>query len=188
LAYLASQSGGKIFEFDDGTAKAFQFLYDMIHKHEIFPLDALNQDYNAQNEFYFQDKVPFMRQWPFVYGVGKDRKDWFAPNKMVVELPPAGPAGSHSWTGAWGWEIPKFAPNPDGAKQAVAYMTSVKAAPVMAKGYGGFILPRKSVVEAFKSSGDYILENTPNVKSKTRRDQGRIGGARGSGGSAQQVW
>src|SRR5262249_26222957 len=71
VAYLAAQSGGSVFDFDDGTAQAFQFLDDMMHKDKIFPETALNDDYTAQNNLYTQDKVAFMRQWPFFESVAE---------------------------------------------------------------------------------------------------------------------
>jgi len=157
LAYLTAQAGGDIFAFDDGTAAAFQFLHDMIHTHQIFPEAALSNDYSAQNEYYFQDRVPVMRQWAFIYDVARSRTDWYAPEKMTVELPPGGPAGRKSWIGGWGYEIPAFAPNPDGAAELIRYLTSVEVAPQLAQASAQFVSPRQSIVEAFKGT-NYILE------------------------------
>ena len=148
MAYLTAQAGGQIFEFDEGTAEAFQFLYDMIHTHEIFPETALNQDYTAQNELYMADKVAFMRQWPFFQDVAEGNEDWFAPEKMVISLPPAGPAGSKSWIGGWGWSVPTAAPNKEGAFELIRFLTSLEIAPELAKQQGFLLTPRFSILEA----------------------------------------
>jgi ABC-type glycerol-3-phosphate transport system substrate-binding protein len=157
VAYLAAQSGGKVFEFDEATGEALQFLYDMIHTHKIFPETALNQDYTAQNELYMGDKVYFMRQWPFFQGVAEGNAEWYAPEKMVISLPPAGPAGSKSWIGGWGFSIPTYAPNPDGAKALIQYLTSPEVAPVLAEQQGFLLTPRYSILEALKDSGDELI-------------------------------
>jgi multiple sugar transport system substrate-binding protein len=148
VAYLTAQAGGKVFEFDEGTANAFQFLYDMIHTHKIFPDSALNQDYTAQNELYMADKVAVMRQWPFFQAVAQGNTEWYAPEKLVIELPPAGPAGSKSWIGGWGWSIPAFAPNMEGAQELIRFLTSKEIAPELAKQQGFLLTPRYSILEA----------------------------------------
>jgi len=159
LAYLTAQTGGSIFEFDDATAEAFQFLYDMIYTHQILPETALNQDYNAQNALYMQDRIAFMRQWPFFYDVAKGDADWFAPEKLVVELPPAGPVGSRSWTGGSGFEVPKFAPNPDGARELIRFLSSNEVAPQLAREQGFLMTPRFSIAEALKEEDNFTLNN-----------------------------
>jgi ABC-type glycerol-3-phosphate transport system substrate-binding protein len=158
IAYLAAQSGGKVFEFDEQTGVALQFLYDMIHTHKIFPDTALNQDYTAQNELYMGDKVAVMRQWPFFQGVAEGNAEWYAADKVAIELPPAGPAGSKSWIGGWGYSIPTYAPNPDGAKALIQYLTSTEVAPELAKQQGFLLTPRYSILEALKDSGDELIE------------------------------
>jgi multiple sugar transport system substrate-binding protein len=158
VAYLTAQAGGKVFEFDDGVGQALQFLYDMIHTHKIFPEESLNQDYTAQNNLYFADKVWFMRQWPFFVGVAKgdDQKAWYKPEKLIIDLPPAGPAGSKSWTGGWGWSVPKFAPNLDGAKELIKFLTNKDVALKLAR-QQGFLFPnRKSLTDALGKEGDVI--------------------------------
>ncbi|MBK8019947.1 MAG: extracellular solute-binding protein [Chloroflexi bacterium] len=157
VAYLTSQTGGKVFEFDDGTAEALQFLYDMIHTHKIFPEEALNQDYTAQNNLYMGDKVAFMRQWPFFQGVAEGNAEWYAPEKMVISLPPAGPAGSKSWIGGWGYSVPTYAPNPDGAAALIQYLTSTEIAPQLAAAQGFLLTPRYSILEALKDTGDELI-------------------------------
>ncbi|MCC7206406.1 MAG: extracellular solute-binding protein [Anaerolineae bacterium] len=157
MAYLTAQAGGKIFEFDEATGEAFQFLYDMIHTHKIFPEEALNQDYTAQNNLYMGDKVAFMRQWPFFQGVAEGNAEWYKPEKMVITLPPAGPAGSKSWIGGWGYSIPTYAPNPDGAKALLQYLTSKEVAPELAKQQGFLLTPRYSILDALKDTGDELI-------------------------------
>ena len=157
VAYLTAQSGGHIFEFDDGTAEAFQFLHDMIHTHHIFPEEALNQDYTAQNELYMDDRVGFMRQWPFFQGVAEGNEEWYAPEKVAITLPPAGPAGSKSWIGGWGYSIPTYAPNPDGATALIQYLTSAEVAPELARQQGFLLTPRYSILEALADTDDELI-------------------------------
>ncbi len=157
VAYLASQSGGDVFAFDEATGEALQFLYDMIYTHKIFPEDALNHDYTAQNALYTGDKVAFMRQWPFFQSVAEGDTEWYKPEKMVIELPPAGAAGSKAWWGGWGFSIPQFAPNMDGAKELIKYLTSNEVAPKLAEGQSWFIMPRKSILAAFEGVDNPIV-------------------------------
>ncbi|WP_162909686.1 extracellular solute-binding protein [Aggregatilinea lenta] len=157
-AYLAAQSGGSVFDFDEGTADAFQFLYDMIHTHKIFPETALNQDYTAQNELYMGDKVAFMRQWPFFQSVAEANTEWFDASKMAIELPPAGAAGSKSWWGGWGFSLPASAPNPDGAQELIKFLTSPENAPKLAEGQSWFVMPRTSILDYFADKPNVIVE------------------------------
>jgi ABC-type glycerol-3-phosphate transport system substrate-binding protein len=147
VAYLTAQAGGQVFEFDEATGEALQFLYDLIYTHRILPETALNNDYTAQNQLYFEDRVAFMRQWPYFQGEAEKQTEWYAPEKVVIELPPAGPAGSKSWIGGWGFSIPKFAPNPDGAAELLRFLTSKEIAPVLAEGTGFLLTPRYSILE-----------------------------------------
>lgn len=158
VAYLAAQAGGKVFEFDEQTGVALQFLHDMIHTHKIFPETALNQDYTAQNELYMGDKVAFMRQWPFFQAVAEGNTNWYGADKLAIELPPAGPAGSKSWIGGWGFSIPTYAPNPDGAKALITYLTSKEVAPELAKQQGFLLTPRYSILEALADTDDELIE------------------------------
>jgi len=156
MAYLTAQAGGDIFAFDEQTADAFQFLYDMIYEHQIFPETALNQDYTAQNELYMDDRVAFMRQWPFFQNVAEDNEDWFEPEKLTIALPPAGPAGSKSWIGGWGWSIPSSAPNPEGAAELLRFLTSTEIAPILAAAQGFLLTPRYSIIEALGTEDPLI--------------------------------
>jgi multiple sugar transport system substrate-binding protein len=158
VAYLAAQAGGETFAFDEQTGVAMQFLYDMIHKYKIFPETALNDDYNKQNELYMADKVAFMRQWPYFVSVSEGDTDWYAPDKAKIELPPAGPAGSHAWWGSWGWAVPSSAPNLDGAKALIQYITSNEIAPKLAEVQSWFVMPRASIVKAFEGQPNLTLD------------------------------
>ncbi len=158
IAYLAAQSGGEVFAFDEATGDAFQFLYDMIHTHQIFPETALNQDYTAQNQLYLDDRIAFMRQWPFFQAVAEDSADWYDAEKMVIELPPAGAAGSKSWIGGWGFSLPTSAPNPDGAMELIRYLTSVEVAPELATQQGFLLTPRNSILEALSDQENPLLD------------------------------
>lgn len=158
VAYLAAQSGGKVFEFDEATGEALQFLYDMIYTHQIFPETALNQDYTAQNELYMGDKIAFMRQWPFFQAFAEGNSEWYADEKMVIELPPAGAAGSKSWIGGWGFSIPTYAPNIEGAKELLVYLTSPEVAPKLAEQQGFLLTPRTSILEALADQENPLIE------------------------------
>lgn len=158
MAYLTAQSGGDIFAFDEATGEAFQFLYDMIYTHRIFPDTALNQDYTAQNELYMDDRIAFMRQWPFFQAVAEGNADWYDPAKVVIELPPAGAAGSKSWIGGWGFSIPTSAPNPDGAIELLRYLTSPEVAPVLAQQQGFLLTPRTSILEALADQENPLID------------------------------
>ncbi len=147
VAYLTAQSGGKVFDFDEATGEALQFLYDLIYTHQIIPEAALNHDYNAQNALYMDDRVAFMRQWPFFQGVAEGNAEWYTPEKIVITVPPAGPAGSKSWIGGWGWSVSAFAPNPEGAAELIRYLTSTEVAPILAQEQGFFLTPRYSILE-----------------------------------------
>jgi multiple sugar transport system substrate-binding protein len=158
IAHLAAASGGNVFEFDDGTAQAFQFLYDMMRTHKIFPETALNDDYTTQNALYYQDKVAFMRQWPFILNDAPTQTDWYKPEKLTVTLPPAGPAGSKTWTGGSGWDIPKFAPNPDGAKELIKFLTSNDIAVKLAREQSFLGCLRKSIVDTLSAEGSDLVK------------------------------
>jgi len=148
MMYLTSQTNGHVFDLDDGTAMAARLLYDMLHTYKIFPLDAININYDQQNQLYMDDKLMFMRQWPFFQSVAEGNTAWYSPDKVAIALPPAGPAGPGSWWGGWGFTVPALAPNPDGAKELIKYITSVEVAPKLAQGQSWFIMPRASILAA----------------------------------------
>jgi ABC-type glycerol-3-phosphate transport system substrate-binding protein len=153
MAYLTSQTGGNLFEFDEATAQAFQFAYDLIHTHKIMPETTLSMDYTQQNEEYMNDHVAFMRQWPFFWDVARGNKNWYQEGKAEITLPPAGPAGAKSWWGGWGFSVPKFAPNKAEALDLIAFITNNENAPILAKGQSWFVMPRKSIMAVMGNEG-----------------------------------
>lgn len=153
MAYLTAQAGGDMFGFDDGVAKAFQFAHDMIHTHKIMSDAVLNNDYTQQNDLYMKDRVAMMRQWPYFWDVARGNKDWYKDGRAEITLVPAGPAGAKTWWGGWGFSVPKFAPNPDEAKDLIAWITSNKNAPILAKGQSWFVMPRKSILDVMGNEG-----------------------------------
>jgi multiple sugar transport system substrate-binding protein len=153
LAYLTAQAGGNIFSFDDQTAVAFQFLYELIYTHRILPESALNTGYGQQNDAYMSDRVAMMRQWPFFLGVARENTGWYMADKVAIALPPAGPAGSKSWWGGWGFSVPAFAPNKDAALDLLRWITDTESAPILAKGQSWFMMPRKSILAALGDEG-----------------------------------
>jgi multiple sugar transport system substrate-binding protein len=158
LTYLTSQTNGHIFELDDGTANAARLVYDMLHHYQIMPPDALNMNYDQQNELYMDDRVMFMRQWPFFQSVAEGNTDWYDPAKVAIAVPPAGPAGSGSWWGGWGFSVPSMAPNPDGAQELIRFLTSNEIAPRLAQGQSWFIMPRTSILDVMAGTGNPIVD------------------------------
>jgi len=146
-AYQTSQSGGDLFTFDDNTKAAFEFSKELIDK-EYFPKDAINWSYDQSNAAYMADQLVTMRQWSFFYDVARANTEWFAEDKAVIDLPPAGPARRGTWAGAWGWTIPTFTKVPDQAKEFVKYISAPEQAVTLADTLSNFITPRTSVVTA----------------------------------------
>src|SRR5690554_873279 len=153
LGYMTQQAGGCSFEFGDELRTALQFTHDMMYKHEIFPVAALNKDYDALNEDYMNDRIAMMRQWPFFYDVSRAKEGWFEEDKVVVTLPPAGPAGRISYATGWGWSIPKSAPNKEAAKEFVKWITSTELAPKLAELDVWYQNTRYSVMDAVGDQG-----------------------------------
>jgi trehalose/maltose transport system substrate-binding protein len=150
-AYLASQSGGDVFAFDDGTRQAYAFAKELIDK-GVFPKDALNWTYDQSNAAYMNNQLVTMRQWSFFYDVARGNKAWFAEDKAVIVLPPAGPKQRGTWAGAWGWTIPTATKVPDQAKQFLTYITAPDQALACAKALTNFISPRKSILAGMPDS------------------------------------
>jgi ABC-type glycerol-3-phosphate transport system substrate-binding protein len=170
LAYCTAQAGGQLFNFDEQTATAFQFVYDLIYTHKVLPESALSMDYTNQNDAYMQDRVAMMRQWPYFWGVAHDNKNWYAAGKAEIALPPAGPAGAKSWWGGWGFCVPKAAPNKEQALDLIRWISSNENAPLLARGQSWFIMPRKSILTALGNEGllafmkMYIENNVPSAR------------------------
>lgn len=150
VAHLAAAAGGNVFDFDDGTAQALQYIYDMIYTHKIMSENVLTQDYTQQNDLYMKDKAAMMRQWPYFWDVGRGNKDWYADGKAEIALHPAGPAGVKTWWGGWGFSLPKFSKEMDAAKDLIAFITNNANAPVLAKGQSWFVMPRNSILAEMK--------------------------------------
>jgi multiple sugar transport system substrate-binding protein len=146
LAYLTAQAGGDIFKFDEATATAFQYCYDLIHTHMIMSESVLNQDYTQQNDLYMKDRVAMMRQWPYFWSVVRDNTEWYQEGRADIVLPPAGPAGPKTWWGGWGFSVPTHAPNLEAAKDLIAWVTNAKNAPILAQGQSWFVMPRPSIL------------------------------------------
>ncbi len=156
-AYQDSQAGGNLFSFDDGTRAAFEFSKELIDK-EYFPKDAINWTYDQSNAAYMDDQLVTMRQWSFFYDVARANTEWFAEDKAVIELPPAGPARRGTWAGAWGWTVPAFTEVPDQAKEFVRYISAPEQAVTLADTLTNFITPRASVVSALSDNPFVALQ------------------------------
>ncbi len=153
IAYLTVQAGGDPFMFDEGFQGAAQFLYDMIHEHQVFPREALAKNYDQINEDYMNDRVAMMRQWPYFYSVTRGNEAWYEEGKAALALPPAGPAGSYSWAGGWGWEIPKYSENKEAAGEFLRFILSKEIAPRLAEAQSWFLNPRYSVMDYVGDEG-----------------------------------
>lgn len=150
IAHLAAAAGGNVFDFDEGTAQALQYCYDMIYTHKIMSENVLTQDYTQQNDLYMKDKAVMMRQWPYFWDVGRGNKDWYKDGRAEIALHPAGPAGIKTWNGGWGFSLPKFSKEADAAKDLIAFITNNANAPTLAKGQSWFVMPRKSILAVMK--------------------------------------
>ena len=154
VGYLTLQAGGNIYDFGEPARVALQFLYDMIYKHKIFPIAALNKDYDALNVDYMSDRVAMMRQWPYFWDVSRGNQAWWRQEKTAIALPPAGPGGkARTYAAAWGWVIPRTAPNKDAAREFVRWIVSEENAPKLARISTWFLSARKSVLNAVGNQG-----------------------------------
>lgn len=128
LAWVTLQAGGNPFDVGEPYKMALEYIHDLMYTSKVLNPASLQTDYNQQNAAYFADKVAFMRQWPFVGDVArsKDNEKWFAPDKLVVALPPVGPGGKggSTYAAGWGWGIVKTSPNLDAAKEAYKFLTA----------------------------------------------------------------
>lgn len=153
MAYLTAQSGGNLFEFDEATAEAFQFAYDLIYTHKVMPETALSTDYTLQNEEYMNGNVAFMRQWPFFWDVSRGDTARYKEGMAEIALPPAGAAGAKSWWGGWGFSVPKFAENKEEALDLLAFLTAPEQISRLAKASSFLATPRKSILDALGDEG-----------------------------------
>ena len=153
LGYMTKQAGGNVYDFDDSLRTALQFIHDMMHVHRIFPVAALNKDYDALNVDYMNDRVAMMRQWPFFFDVSRANAQWFAEEKVAIALPPAGPASGETYAAAWGWVIPVTSQKKEAAKTFIQFMSSIENAPKLARMSVWYLNTRRSVLEAMGDTG-----------------------------------
>jgi multiple sugar transport system substrate-binding protein len=155
LAYLTKQAGGNPFDVDDKFKTALEYFYKMMYQTKAFNPAALQKNYDQVNADYTEDRVAYMRQWPFFYDVARAKKDWFKEEKAVVILPPVGPGGAKNSTYAagWGFGILKNATNLSQAKQLLQFLVDKKNAGEMAKMNTWFLINRKSVLNTVGDAG-----------------------------------
>lgn len=153
LAYIVAQAGGNLYDFDEGTRRGFEFAHELLYTYQIFPQDALTWSYDQLNNAYMQDQLLTMREWTFFWDVAKANTQWYSPEKVSITVPPAGPGGSRTWAGGWGWAIPRFTKNKDAAKEFIRYITSREIAPRLARASSFFVTSRNSVMSEVGSEG-----------------------------------
>lgn len=153
LGYWTLQAGGNAFDVGPELRTALQFLHDMMYEHEIFPVAALNRDFDALNQDYMHDRVVMMRQWPYFYDVSRANTEWFHEDKAVITLPPAGPGGRATYAAAWGWTIPKTSTKKEAAKTFIEFMTSIENAPKLAEMSVWWLSARHSVMDRVGDQG-----------------------------------
>ena len=146
LGYWTLQAGGNAFDLGPEFETALQILHDLMYEHAIFPVAALNRDFDALNQDYMNDRVIMMRQWPYFWDVGRSDPEWFEEDKMAIALPLEGPGGRATYAAAWGWSIPKTSTKIDAAKTFIEFMTSIENAPKLAQMSVWWLSPRKSIL------------------------------------------
>lgn len=155
MAYLNAGTGSDLYSFDDGVREAFQYAYDLIHTHELFPEEALTWTYDQLNAAYMDDKLMSMREWTFFDGVARENTAWYDESKVAVVQPPAGPAGAKTWAGGWGYAVPKASKNQEAALKFVEWMSSNDVAVRLAEASSFFITARESVLGKLGQDGIY---------------------------------
>jgi ABC-type glycerol-3-phosphate transport system substrate-binding protein len=155
MAFLDSQAGGTLFNFDAKTREAFAFAKKMIDV-GAFPKNALTWNYDQENAAYLKDKLITMRQWNFFESVAQGTPKWFKRAKAEIVLPPAGPAGRGTWASTWGWGIPKASGKKDEAREFIKFIASPKNAPLLAKVNSYYAQPRHSIIRALPN--DYFIK------------------------------
>lgn len=153
LGYMTQQAGGNVYDFDDSLRTTLQFIHDMMYEHKIFPVAALNKDYDALNVDYMNDRVAMMRQWPFFFDVSRANAEWFAEEKVAIALPPAGPASRETYAASWGWVIPVTSRQKEAAKTFLQFISSVENAPKLAQMSVWYLNTRRSVMDAVGETG-----------------------------------
>lgn len=155
MAWIARQAGGNPFEPDEAYRESLQYVYDLMHDNKVLNPASLQKDYDAINQDYINDRIYFMRQWPFFYDVSRAATDWFEEDKAVIALPPVGPAGAATSTYAagWGFGIPRTSANVEAAQELVTFLTSAENAGRMAEIDTWYLSPRASVLEVAAEDG-----------------------------------
>ncbi len=155
LAWITLQAGGNPFEDMDAFRTGLEYIKGLMDKKSLNPA-SLQKSYDQENADYIADKVAFMRQWPYFYNVSRAATDWFAEDKAVVALPPAGPSGKPvTYVAGWGWGIPKTTKNPDEAAELVKWLVDTANAPEMLKLTNDvwYLSARNSVLAAAGTEG-----------------------------------
>jgi len=157
LAWVTLQAGGNLYDVGDEYKTALEYIYDLSHKDKVLNPASFQKEYPQLNADYVADKVAFMRQWPYFYGVvrGDDNKAWFSEDKAAVGLPPVGPGGKggSTYTACWGFGIIKTSPNLEEAKELLKFMSSSQAAVEAAKLDVWYLSARTSVLDAVGDQG-----------------------------------
>lgn len=154
LAAKTIQAGGDPFACDDGLRTAIEWTNTMLEA-EYFPRSAINMNYDQLNQEYLNDRLLTIRQWPYFYSVTRDNEDFYADGKADAILPPMGPATAKVWTGGHGWSVPASAPNMDGAKAFVEFITRPEVQIALAERNSFFVIPRLSLAEAM-ADDDFV--------------------------------
>jgi ABC-type glycerol-3-phosphate transport system substrate-binding protein len=125
LCYWMGQAGGDPLHMKTPAARTtLQFIHDMLHKYKILPPDTVAADYTSLLAA-FQDGRFAM--WPtfdgFLETFLSNTKFW-SHSKVVVDVPPRGPANNSTFAGSWGWAVSKFSPQQDLALKFITYAAS----------------------------------------------------------------
>ena len=155
LGYMTKQAGGNPFDVDDKLKTALEYIYNLMYQDKTLNPACLQKNYDQQNADYTEDKVAYMRQWPFFYDVARAKKDWFQDGKAEICLPPTGPGGkaNSTYAAGWGYGILKTAPNAEGAKALLKFLIDKKNAGAMAKISTWYLINRKSVLDTMGDQG-----------------------------------
>jgi len=153
LAWIGIQAGGDPFQDMNAYRTGLEYIKGLMDAKTLNPA-SLQKSYDQQNADYIADKVAFMRQWPYFYDVSRAATEWFAEDKVVVGLPPAGPVGKPlTYAAGWGWGIPKTAEHPDEAAELVKWLIDPVNAAEMVKYGVWYLSARNSVLEAAGPEG-----------------------------------
>jgi ABC-type glycerol-3-phosphate transport system substrate-binding protein len=155
VAWLTRQAGGDPYQVDEAYREALQYAHDLMHGDMVLNPASLQKDYEAINLDYTEDRIFFMRQWPYFYDVARAATDWYEEGKAEIALPPVGPAGigGATYAAGWGFGIPRTAPNVDAAKELVRFLVDIENAGRMAQIDTWYLSARDSVLEVAGEEG-----------------------------------